>query len=133
MRAALETALVPGEVLHGAMHATKKSSFSGKVFAVGVTDGRLILVELDRKFEPKSAPISLQPAEITKASIDGWGGGASHFLSSGVMPEIRFDTANEKYKLLVVGGITGETLMGDDYSAGLEAICRFIIDAAATP
>ena len=126
VRAAIEPALAPGEELLGAIQATRKSSFSGKVFAVGATPERLILVELDRKMEPKSAAISVRHADITKSSIDGWGGGVSHFLASSVAPEIRFDTANEKYKLLVVGGMTGDALLGNDYMAGLDAVCTFI-------
>jgi hypothetical protein len=128
VRAVLEPALVPGEQLRGAIHATKKSAFSGKVFAVGLADDRLILVELDRKFEAKGPPVTVRREDITKASIDGWGGGFGHFMAADA-PEIRFDTDDDKYKLLVVGGMTGEKLMGEDYSRGLEAICEFIASA----
>ncbi len=129
VRDALTPALVPGEQLAGAIHATRKSAFSGKVFAVGATDQRLVMVELDRKFAAKGSPISVRASEITKSSIDGSGGGLSHqiaSITSGSIPEIRFDTANEKYKFSVMGGLTGETLMGADYMAGLEAVCEFI-------
>ncbi len=130
VRAAIVPTLVPGEELLGAIHATRKSAFSGKVYAVGVTAERLILVELDRKFAPKNGPVTVRRSDITKSSIDGWGGGVGHFIASSVTPEIRFDTADEKYKLLVVGGMTGSTLLGDDYMSGLDAVCTFIAGPA---
>jgi hypothetical protein len=130
VRAALVSALVPGEELAGALFATRKSAFSGKTFAIGATAQRLVLVELDRKFERAGAPVSVRATDITRASIDGWGGGVRHLLaSSNVLPEIRFDTVDGKYRFTVLGGNTGRALMGEDYVAGLEAVCSFIWSA----
>jgi hypothetical protein len=120
-------ALLPGEQLIGVIHASRKSGLNGKVYAIGTTDQRLILVELDRRMsKAKGTPITVRAGEITQAIIDGYGAGLKGFLASSNSPSVSFRTANEKYAFHVMGGWSGEKLMGKEYMVGLDAFCEFI-------
>ena len=70
----------------------------------------------------RAQPITVRRSDITKSSIDGWGGGLVALPGDGRfgMPEIRFDTANEKYKSH--GRRRHDRLEPDgrDYMAGLD-------------
>lgn len=131
VRAALEPALAPGEELLGATYATKSATFSHKQFAIGVTPHRLILLELDRRFAANGEPITVRPSDITKSSIDGWDRGVGQLLATNSVPQIRFDTTGETWKFVVLGGTSGEALMGPEYVRGLELVCEFLAAAAA--
>ncbi len=131
VRAAIEPSLVPGEAVVGAMHAVQQSTFSGSMWAIGVTDQRLVLVPLDRKMAPKGPATSVRPSEITKSSVDGWGGGIGHFAADLLSDrgDLRFDTDAKKWKFSAIGGLGAEKLLGADYTAGVTAVCQFLADA----
>ena len=74
VRPQLESRLEAGEVLRGVIAATHQKTFSGGLFAIGVTDRRLLLQPLDRRIQPKGDPTSITPAELASAEIDGAGG-----------------------------------------------------------
>ncbi|MGH2798032.1 MAG: hypothetical protein ACRDLO_12000 [Solirubrobacterales bacterium] len=64
-----------GEQLSGACVATQQSMFKGRLVVIGVTDARLILQGMNRKWEPDGEPISLPPERIASADAAGAGGG----------------------------------------------------------
>jgi hypothetical protein len=125
IRAVIEPFVQPGEALVGCLMATAKSSFSAKMYAIGVTDQRLIMVQVDRKFEPKGEPVSVRPDDIVKSSVDGFGGGPRHFLTED-LGDIRVDTTDEKYKLLMMGGGLDQMFVGDGQMAGKQAFLEFL-------
>src|SRR5207253_2897853 len=65
----------PGEQLRGVCAATQQSTFKGRAVAVAVTDRRLLLQPLDRRGEPSGEALTLTPATIDSAEVDGAGGG----------------------------------------------------------
>jgi hypothetical protein len=75
LRPPIEAALEPGEELRGICIATQASLFKGRLVGIGVTDGRLIVQPLTRRFEPDGDAISLSPGRIVDASADGAGRG----------------------------------------------------------
>ncbi len=131
VRAAIEPSLIAGETLLGSMHASQQSTFSGSMWAIGVTEQRPVLVPLDRKLAPKGAATAVRPSDITKSSIDGWGGGIGHFASDllSAKGDLRFDTSAKKWKLPAIGGMGGEKVLGAEYTAGVTAVCQFLADA----
>jgi hypothetical protein len=75
VRPHLDALLEPGEVLAGVAAASHQKTFSGGLYAVGVSDRRLILQPLGRRIEPKGGPVSVTPEAIESADLDGAGGG----------------------------------------------------------
>jgi hypothetical protein len=69
VRPALEAQLRDGESLNGIVIATRRTAFSGKLMALGVTDQRVILQTLTRKNEPDGEPMSLTLDQIRKAWV----------------------------------------------------------------
>ena len=57
IRAVIEPSVPAGETLRGAVYANKKSSFSAKLYAIGVTDQHLLIQPIDRKWKPEGAPV----------------------------------------------------------------------------
>jgi hypothetical protein len=76
--------LEPDEELRGACVATQSSLFKGRMVALVVTDRRLIVQGMTRRFEPDNEPLSLPPERIADASAEGGGGGWME-LSAAVM------------------------------------------------
>lgn len=72
----LEGLLEPGEALRGWCLAAEQSTFSGHSTVVGITDQRLVLQGVDRKFRPKDAALSIRTGELKSAKADGGGGEA---------------------------------------------------------
>lgn len=132
VRATVEPQVVAGESLLGCLNATAKSTFSAQVYAIGVTDQRLIFVPLDRKFGPKGPAEIVGPADIVKSSVDGQGGGLSHFLATD-WGEIRIDTATKKYKLLAMGGGADQLFVSENQRAGKQALLQFLYTARVEP
>lgn len=128
LRTALAPALEPGEELRGVCVATQQSMFKGRMVAIGVTDARLILQGVSRKWEPDGEPISLPPERIADAAVDGAGGGWPQ-ISAAIMDQAAITlklktTDGEKLKLMMMrgtgplGGLGG----GEEQRSGLEAL-----------
>ncbi len=60
--ATLAPMLEPGETLRGVAAATQQKMFSRQLFALGVTDRRLILQPVGRHIEAKGDPIFVTPS-----------------------------------------------------------------------
>jgi hypothetical protein len=95
--------LEPGEVLRGCCLATRQSTFRGWMVAIAVTDRRLALQRMNRRFEPDGEPLSLPPERIVSARAEG-GAGDWMQLETMLVDELavtlRIETAaGEKLKL----------------------------------
>ena len=124
IRAAIEPSVPPGETLRGAVYANKKSSFSAKLYAIGVTDQHLLIQQVDRKWKPEGAPVIATAADLQVGNI--FSDGAKWTLSDKDQ-EIRFKAQGEDYKLLVLGGTMIENaLAGSDQVDGLGAVVGFL-------
>jgi hypothetical protein len=117
-----------GEQLRGCCVATQQSTFKGRMVAIAITDDRLVIQGLNRKFEPSGDPISLPPERIAKAKIEG-GGGEWIELEAIVMDQLSValrirTTEGEKLKLMMMraegplGGLGG----GETQRQGLKAL-----------
>jgi hypothetical protein len=128
LRTAIEPTLQPGEELRGVSVATQQTMFKGRMVGIGVTDHRLIIQGMDRKFEPNCEPISLPPERIADARAEGAGGGWAD-IGSALMDKaavtLRLKTTDgDKLKLTMMrgtgplGGLGG----GEDQRQGVEAL-----------
>jgi hypothetical protein len=124
LRAVIDPQVPNGETLRGAVYATKRSSFSAKLFAVGVTDQHLLVQEIDRKWNPVGAALVATPGEIKVGNI--FSEGAKWSLSDKDQ-EIRFEANGQEFKLMVLGGTLLENaLAGGDQVDGLQALVAFL-------
>jgi hypothetical protein len=128
LRAAFAPLLAPGEPLVGCLTATAKSTFSAAPYGIAVTPERLILAPMDRTWQIKGDPVTVRRADILKSSIDGFGGGLSHFLTAD-LGDIRFDTADKKWKLMALGGGLDQLITGDAQRDGKGAFLEFLYSA----
>jgi hypothetical protein len=116
VRPTLEPLLEQGETLRGVVAATYQKTFSGSLYAIGVTDGRLLLQPLDRKLQPKEPPLSLTPEAIAEFQLDGAGEGwwtAPEAILDASSLTLKLRTNDgEKLKLMMMRG--GGTLMGGE-------------------
>ena len=122
--------LAPAEPLDGVVHAVQSKIFSADLYAVGVTPTRLLLLPLDRRMEATAPPVAATRAEVTDASVWGWGGSLGDFLSATAGQQIRFTAAGVKFRLMVLGGtLLEDALSGPTQRAGLEALVGFLLSA----
>lgn len=127
LRAVIAPNVPTGETLVGCVHATRRSTFSAKLYALGVTDRHLLIQEVDRKWQPAGAPVVVAPQEVAVGNI--FGEGATLSLGSKDQ-EIRFTAAGQDYKLMVLGGTLMENaLAGTDQVDGLQALVAFLRSA----
>jgi hypothetical protein len=132
VRPHLEGRLGSGEKLEGIIAGTHQRTFSGSLYAIGVTDRRLILQELDRKLGPKGEPLLITPETLASAEIDGAG-------NSWSVPSIILDLAaialtlrttdGTKMKLMMMkggGGLFGKLGGGEDQQRGILALIAWM-------
>ena len=75
-RQLLEAELDPGERLEGLLVASQqKGVFRGGAVVIGVTPGRLIVQELDRRGDADGAPRTILPQDLAGATVGDAGGG----------------------------------------------------------
>ena len=120
--------LAPNEQLLGVCQATQSSAFSNKIFVIGVMPDRFVLVQVDRRFQVKGEPISVRREDITKSSVDGFGGGLAQFLTA-ELGDVRFDTASGSYKLMIIGGGVDQALTGQGQLNGKTRFLEFLASA----
>ena len=75
VRPHVEGRLEPGESLQGLVAAAQQKTFSGQMYAIAVTDRRLLLVPLDRRLQQKGDPTSVTAQTVASADLEGAGGG----------------------------------------------------------
>jgi hypothetical protein len=132
VRPHLEALLQPGEVLQGIVAATHQKTFSGGLYAIGVTDRRLLLQPLDRRLQPKDPPRSIAPDRLASADVDGAGGGwwtapAAILDATATALTIR-TTDGEKLKLMMMKGtgLLGGLGGGQGQRDGLLALAEWM-------
>lgn len=134
LRPVVEALLEPGEGLRGVCVATQASLFKGRQVALAVTDRRLLVQGMTRKFEPDGEAISLPPERIAKADAEGAGGGwmqVGAAIMDGAAVTLKLRTTDgEKLKLMLMrgtgplGGLGG----GETQRQGLEALGAWFAD-----
>ncbi len=136
LRGALEPELEAGETLLGVCVASQVGMFRGRQVAIGVTERRLIVQGMNRKFEPDGEPVSLPPERIADADAEGAGGGWPQ-IGAAIMDKAAVTlklktTDGEKLKLMMMrgtgplGGLGG----GEDHRAGFEALGAWFAEHA---
>lgn len=122
VRPLLEPMLADGEALRGWCLATEQTTFTGHTTVVGITDQRLLLQPVDRKFRPKGAVLAIRPDELADVSADGAGGGW-WTVNAAIM-----DAAAVKLKLETTGGEKRKLSMmrRGVGSEGLEALAEWL-------
>jgi hypothetical protein len=128
-RPVLEGQLEEGESLRGIAAATLQKTFSGGLYAVGVTDRRLLLQPLDRKLQPKGALIPMTRETVAAAELDGAGGdwwtAPSAVLDATALTLKLKTTGGEGFKLMMMRG--GSSLFGGQEQAdGVVALAEWL-------
>jgi hypothetical protein len=121
--------LVAGEQLCGVIAANRAKTFSGALFAIGVTDRRLLLQQLDRRIQPKGEPHSVPPDNVASARVSGagddWLNATTAILDQSALT-LRLETTDgEKYKLMFMkggDGMLGQLGGGESQRQGVAAL-----------
>jgi hypothetical protein len=128
LRGAIEPLLEPGEELRGVCVATQQSMFKGRQVAIGVSDRRLLVQGMNRKFAPDGEPVLLPPERIADASVDGAGSGWFE-VGSAILDQVAITlelrtSEGEKLKLTMMhgGGPLGGLGGGETQRQGVEAL-----------
>jgi hypothetical protein len=132
VRPHLEALLEPGEQLLGVVAATVQKTFSGGLFALGVTDRRLLLQALDRRAQPKGDPRIITPGDMVSADMNGAGGGwwtAPAAILDASATALTLRTADgEKTKLMMMKGtgLLGGLGGGESQREGVVALAEWM-------
>jgi hypothetical protein len=125
-----------GETLRGCCVATQQSLLSGRLVVIVVTDDRLIVQGLTRRFQPAGEPISLLPSDITVARIHDGGAGWST-VGAAILDavSIRLDLRTREGAKLALTMMTADGLLagaagGETQRAGVEALGHWFADHA---
>jgi hypothetical protein len=135
-RPILEAQLEPEESLRGIVAATHQKTFSGGLYAVGITDRRLLLQPLDRKLQPKGGHVAVTHEAAADAELDGAGGGwwtapSSVLDATALTLKVR-GTDGERYKLMMMRG--GSSLFGGaQQEAGVVALAELLAASRQAP
>lgn len=129
LRPVLEGLVDPGEDLRGVCVATQSGLFKGRMVGIGVTDGRVIVQGLTRKFQPDGPATLLTPERIASVSAEGLSGGWTNLSAAivdraGVTLKLR-TTEGEKLKLMMMSGegpLLGPLGGGEAQRQGLQAL-----------
>jgi hypothetical protein len=129
----LQSLVGDGEQLRGWCLATEQSTFSGHTTVVGVTDQRVIIQPVDRKFRPKDHPLSIRPDELARASSDGAGHGwwtAPEAVMDAAAISVQLETTTGvKRKLTMMrggAGTFGKLGGGEAQQQGIDALAEWI-------
>ena len=133
LRPVAEASLQPGEQLAGFLIATQSGVFRGGMRALVITDGRLVVQPVNRKFEATGETISIKPEEIADLRATGLGNGWYNTAISiaewaGIELTIR-TTAGRKIKLSMMrgeGGLIGKLGGGESQRSGVEALREWV-------
>jgi hypothetical protein len=128
----LDGLLSPGEQLRGWCLGTEQSAFSGHTVILGVTDQRLLLQAVDRKFRPKDDARSIRPDELTGAHADG-AGGAWWTTTAAIMDsaalKVRLETTSGDKRTITMmrgTGMFGKVGGGGTQQQGIEALAEWL-------
>jgi hypothetical protein len=129
----LDAQLTDGEELRGWCLATEQSTFSGHTTVVGVTNERLLLQAVDRKFRPKDDLLAIRPDQLARASADGAGGGwwtATAGIMDAAALSVKLETTGGAMRALTLmrggGGMFGKLGGGDTQQQGIDALAEWL-------
>ncbi len=127
----LEALLEPGEQIEGILAASIQKTFSGGLFALAVTDRRLILQQM-RGRGPRGEPVSIRPEQLVEADVDGAGGGwwtAPAAILDATAVQLTLRTADgtaRKLKMMRGEGPLGGLGGGDGQREGILALAEWM-------
>ena len=128
--------LEPGEVLRGCCVATQQSVLSGRMVAIVITDDRLIVQGLNRRFEPAGDPLSLPPP-TTRASAMRDGGSGWATVGALILDAVSHrlvlrttDGAKLALTMMSAEGFLSGPAGGEIQRAGVEALGRWFAEHA---
>jgi hypothetical protein len=136
LRPVAEALLTQGEELRGVCVATQVGMFKGRQVLLGVTDRRLLVQGMNRKFEPVGEAISMPPERITDASAEGAGGGwisVGLAIMDGAAVTLKIRTTDgDKLKLTMMRGtgLFGNLGGGETQRQGVEAVAAWFAEHA---
>jgi hypothetical protein len=136
--ATLAPLLAPGEMLRGVSAATHQKTFSGQLYAVGVTDQRLILQPVGRHIEAKGDPLIVTAGTIDQFKLDGAGDGwwtapMAVLDASALTLDLRIRDG-QKLKLMMMrggSGMMGSLGGGESQQQGVLALAQWLAANAA--
>lgn len=137
LRPVAEALLTQGEELRGVCVATQVGMFKGRQVLLGITDRRLLVQGMNRKFEPVSDAISMPPERIADASAEGAGGGwisVGLAIMNGAAVTLKVRTTDgEKLKLTMMRGtgLFGNVGGGETQRQGVEAVAAWFAEHAS--
>ena len=113
-RPTIESRLAPGESLKGVAAAVHQKTFSGQMYAIGVTDQRLVLQPIGRHGEAKGEPVFLGAGTTDSVELEGaaddWMSVPQAIVRAATLT-LKVRTADgQKLKLMMMKG--GDGLMG---------------------
>ncbi|MGK2877891.1 MAG: hypothetical protein ACSLFF_04880 [Solirubrobacterales bacterium] len=127
-----QSLLPPGEELRGALAATEAKTFGGGVRGVFVTDMRMIVQPVDRKWQAKGEPRSITPQDVESFRVSGLGDGWITAISTvaGEGFELRMKLNDgTKLKLMAMSGdgrLLGALGGGATQNTGSEALLNWL-------
>ena len=128
----LDALLAPGEQLRGWCLATEQSTFSGHTVILGVTDQRLVVQSVDRKFRPKDDALSIRPGALAHADADGAGGAwwtATAAIMDSAALKLKLETTSGDKRTLTMmrgTGMFGKLGGGDAQQQGIDALAEWL-------
>lgn len=129
----LHPLLAEGEELRGWCLATEQTTFSGHTTVLGITDRRLLLQAVDRKFRPKGDVLAIGSGELAAASADGAGAGwwttTAAIMDSAALVLKLETTSGAKRKLTMMrggGGMFGTLGGGEAQQQGIDALAEWL-------
>jgi hypothetical protein len=129
----LQSELADGERLVRWCLATEQSTFSGHTTVVGITDRRVLLQGVDRKFRPEDDALSIRADELAEASADGAGGAwwtTTAAIMDGVALTVKLETTSGAKRTLTMmrggGGASGRLGGGDAQQQGVAALAEWL-------
>ena len=133
----VQSLLDDGEQLRGWCLATEQSTFSGHTTILAITDQRLLLQAVDRKFRPKDDVLSIRPGELSKASADGagsaWWTATAVVMDAAALTVELETTGGAKRKLTMMrggDGMFGKLGGGQAQQQGVDALADWLRAAA---
>ena len=132
----LQPLLADGEELRGWCLATEQSTFSGHTTVVAVTDRRLLLQPVDRRFRSKGDALAIGPGELAAARANGAGAGwwttTAAIMDSAALTLKLETTSGTKRKLTMMrggSGMLGTLGGGETQQQGIEALAVWLRSA----
>jgi hypothetical protein len=128
----LDALLNPGEQLRGWCLATEQTAFSGHTVILGVTDQRLVLQSVDRKFRPRDDALSIRPDELARADADGAGGAwwtATAAIMDSAALKVKLETTTGAKRTLTMmrgSGMFGKLGGGEAQQQGIDALAEWL-------